>query len=258
MDRARRRPAPPGASTDRHAAARRQVRLAWRGENASLARIVAMLDGDCRPDRDWLRLAVGALRRHPEAAAVSGSTEYPRTTFEARAMGLLERSYMHVGGAGTTQHIANNGAAFRRDLYLRHPLPVDRGVFASKEQSEAMLRAGHRLLFEPKMRVVHDFYGAFDRDHRRGVGYGAISIRRRNPNLPGAWAARLGYFSVPVFFGVRLLKTCWHALRFYPQYGVRWFELPGVFVLAVKGSVQEIPGMVRAVRDETPPETLFR
>jgi hypothetical protein len=46
MDRARRRPAPPGASTDRHAAARRQVRLAWRGENASLARIVAMLDGN--------------------------------------------------------------------------------------------------------------------------------------------------------------------------------------------------------------------
>jgi hypothetical protein len=173
-------------------------------------------------------------------------------------MGLLERSYMHAGGAGTTEHIANNGAAFRRAAYLSHPLPTDRGVFASKEQSDEMLRAGYRLLFEPGMRVVHDFYNSFDYDHRRGVGYGAIHIRRRNPNLPGAWAAHLGYASVPIFFFVRLSKTCWHALRFHSHYGVRWFELPAVLLLALQGSAYEVPGMLRAVRDEPPPQTLFR
>jgi len=170
----------------------------------------------------------------------------------------LERSYVETQAAGNTVHIANNGAGFRRSIYLQHPLPTDRGVFASKEQSEAILRAGHRLLFEPGMQVEHQFHEAFDRDHRRGVGYGTISIRRRNPALPGAWAARLGYASIPIFVGVRLLKGCWNALRFYPRYGVRWFELPAVFALALKGCLREVPGMLRAVRDEPPPETLFR
>jgi hypothetical protein len=132
-------------------------------------------------------------------------------------------------------------------------LPTDHGVFASKEQSEAILRAGHRLHFEPRMRVVHDFDDAFDRDHRCGVGYGAISMRRKNPTLPGARFARLGYLSIPIFLVARLSKAYWYALRFHRRYGIRWFELPAVFVLAVRGSLREVPGMLRAVRDQPPP-----
>jgi hypothetical protein len=103
------------------------------------------------------------------------------------------------------------------------------------------------------MRVVHDFDDSFDRDHRRGVGYGAIRMRRENPRLPGARFARLGYLSIPIFLGVRLSKACWYALRFHRNYGIRWFELPAVFALAVRGSLREIPGMLRAVRGQSPP-----
>lgn len=224
---------------------------------AARSELVAILDGDCQPDPDWLRLAVQALRDDSRAAAVSGRTEYPRDTFLGRAMGLLERSYIEASGAGRTDHIANNGAAFRRSIYMRHPLPTDRGIFASREQSEAMLRDGHRLLFEPRMRVVHAFDDAFDRDHRAGIGYGAISIRRRNPALPGAWAARLGYLSIPVFLGVRFAKSCWCAMRFHARYGIRRLDLPAVFLLALRGGLREIPGMWRAVRDQPPPPTAF-
>src|SRR5206468_1308855 len=151
---------------------------------------------------------VQTLRAYPDAAVVSGRTEYPRNTFAGRAMGLLERAYVEATGTGTTTHITNHGAGFRRAIYLQHPLPTEAGVFASREQSEDMLRAGHRLIFEPRMRVVHDFDDGFDREHRSGLGYGSILIRRRNPALPGAWAARLGYVSIPMFLAVRFTKAC--------------------------------------------------
>jgi hypothetical protein len=224
---------------------------------AASSELVAILDADCRPDPDWLGLCVAALRQDPDAAAVSGRTEYPRDTFAGRAMGLLERSYIEAGGT-ETRHIANNGAGFRRSVYLQHLLPVDHGIFASKEQSEAMRRAGHRLLFEPRMRVVHEFDDAFDRDHRAGVGYGTIYMRRHNRSLPGAWASRLGYFSVPLFLAARFSKSCLYAFRFHARYGVHWYELPAVIVLAVRGSLREIRGMVRAVHDQPPPPTGFR
>jgi hypothetical protein len=64
--------------------------------------------------------------------------------------------------------------------------------------------------------------------------------------------------SVPIFFSARLLKGCWYALRFHKRYGVSWFQVPYAFVLALVGCSSEIPGMLRAVRDESPPETNFR
>lgn len=53
---------------------------------AARSEYVAMLDADCRPDPDWLGLVAGGLRKRPDAAAVSGRTEYPRTTFLGRAV----------------------------------------------------------------------------------------------------------------------------------------------------------------------------
>jgi cellulose synthase/poly-beta-1,6-N-acetylglucosamine synthase-like glycosyltransferase len=46
------------------------------GAQAASADIVALVDGDCRVARGWLRHLVTALREHPEAAVVSGRTTY--------------------------------------------------------------------------------------------------------------------------------------------------------------------------------------
>lgn len=228
------------------------------GVRAARAEIVGTLDGDCMPDPDWVRRMVEALRARPRAAAVSGRTVYAGNGFRSRAAALLERSYVEEGRDGSMRHISNNGAGFRRSVYLAHPLPTHLGVFASQVQSEAMLRAGHELLFEPRMRVTHAFYGGFDRDHRRGVGYGVIRVRTDDARLPQAWLARLGYLSIPIFFLARTVKGWRHALRYRRYFGVRRYELPAVFALAVSGCLAEIPGMLRAVRGEPPPPSRFR
>lgn len=219
--------------------------------------IVGTLDGDCAPEPDWVRVMIDALRRHPQAAAVSGRTVYAGSGFYNRAAALLERSYIEEGGP-STRHIANNGAGFRRSAYVAHPLPIDLGVFASQLQSEAMLEAGYELMFEPRMQVRHAFYPGFDRDHRVGIGYGSIRIRMDDDRPSYASMARLGYLSVGIFFAARMLKGWLNAARYRRVYGVRWYELPGVFALGIVGSAMEIPGMVRAVRGQPPPPTKFR
>lgn len=238
--------------------ARNSYELRNDGVREARCELVGTLDADCVPDPDWVRVMVEALRRNPEVAAVSGRTFYAGTGFRSRAAALLERSYIEEGTRVRMRHIANNGAGFRRSLYLAHPLPIDLGIFASQVQSEAMMEAGHELMFEPRMRVTHQFYAAFDSDHRAGAGYGAIRIRMDDHRPVHARLARLGYLSLPIFFFGRLLKQCLQAVRYRRVYGVRWYELPGVFVLAVAGSLMEVPGMLRAVRGEPPPHTSFR
>jgi len=228
------------------------------GVREARTEIVGTLDGDCAPDRDWVRMMIDALRQHPKAAAVSGRTVYAGDGFYSRAAALLERSYIEVGQTGPMRHIANNGAGFRRSAYVDHPLPTDLGVFASQLQSEALMDAGYELRFEPRMRVTHAFYPAFDRDHRAGIGYGVLRIRIQDGRLRYAPLARWGYLSVPIFFLGRLFKAWVNAALYRHEYGVRWYELPGVFALGIAGSTMEVPGMLRAVRHGPPPETGFR
>jgi hypothetical protein len=228
------------------------------GVRAASCEIVATIDGDCAADPDFVRLLIDSLRAHPNAAAVSGRTVYSGTGFYNRAAALLERSYVEEGRRGPMRHITNNGSGFRRSVYLAHPLRTDVGVFASQLQSAAMLRAGYDLLFEPRMRVTHAFYPSFDRDHRRGCGYGAIRIRLEDRALPYASLAHLGPLSVPIFFCGRLTKGWLQALRHWRTYEVRWYELPAVLVLAVMGCLEEIPGLWRAAVGQPPPTTNFR
>jgi hypothetical protein len=228
------------------------------GVRAAACDIVGTIDGDCAPSPDWVRHMVAALRTHPRAAAVSGRTIYDGDSFESRASSLLERGYIEEGGRGPTRHIANNGAGFRRTAYLAHPLPTGLGVFASQLQAEAMMRAGYELLFEPRMQVTHAYYPTFAADHRRGIGYGTLRIRLESDQVPYARLARLGYLSVAIFFLARLGKGWARTLRDWRGYGIRWYEVPRVLLLAITGCVNELPGMLRAVRGQPPPETGFR
>jgi hypothetical protein len=93
-------------------------------------------------------------------------------------------------------------------------------------QSEAILRGGGHLLFEPRMRVIHDFEGwAMERDIRRNIGYGTIITRLRDRAMPYAWLARPGPLSIPLFALAKTLDNWWDCLRCGLHYGVRWHEL---------------------------------
>ena len=229
------------------------------GVRRASAGIVALIDADCVPDRAWLRRLVEALRRQPDAAAVSGRTVYAGRSLTERVLALLSRSYLDPGRAGATRFISNNNAGFRRSVLRMHPLPVDAGPFAARLQSQAVLRGGGRLLFEPGMRVVHEFEGwPLEADIRRNLGYSAVLTRLRDGSLPHAWLTRLGYASIPLFFGGKIVDSFWNCIRCAPLYGVRRFELAAAFAFAVVVHAMEIPGMVAAFRGRKLAATGYR
>ena len=221
------------------------------GVRVARAPLVALLDADCRPAPGWLNAGIEAMRRYPHAGAVSGRTRYGADSLMARAMALLARSYVEGDATGRTIHISNNNAVFRRDVFLRYPLPEDCCVFASNLQSEPMRRAGVRMMFEPRMEVVHAYDGwPTELEMRKSLGYGVIATRLASPDTRYSRLLRLGLASIPIAIAGRVLNSCRLAVRNAAVYGVRWFELPAVAVLALAACMMEAPGMLRAVRGQ--------
>jgi hypothetical protein len=215
--------------------------------SAASGPLVALLDGDCAPAAGWLRAAVDAMRRHPDAAAVSGRTLYANKGFSHRALATLSRSFLDPGRPGRTRFISSNNSIFRRDVLVAHPLPAFARPLAARLQTEAIRLAGGALYFEPGMRVMHRFEGwPMERRIRRHVGYRAIRIRQLNPRVPHAWMVHLGLLSIPLILAARTLDSWWDCVRAGRHYGLRWFELPAAFATAVAVHLLEIGGMVSA------------
>ena len=199
------------------------------------------------------------MRKNPDAVAVSGRTEYPGNRLSHRLLALLSRSYLDPGRAAGTRFISNNNMGFRREAFLACPLPTDAGPFASRIQSEAILRGGGELLFEPRMRVIHDFEGwPMEADIRRNIGYGTVATRLRDRLQPYAWLTHLGYASIPLFAAGKTLSAFWVCIRCARHYRVRWYELPAALFVAVIVNIMEIPGMVTAFRGKQIRRTAYR
>jgi len=226
---------------------------------AARADLVALVDADCAPEPDWLRHLVAALRADSIAAAVSGRTLYAGTGLVERSLAMLARSYLDAGRAAPIRFIGSNAVGFRRSLLLEYPLDDDAGAFSSRLQSEAMLRNGHRLLFEPKMVVVHEFEGwAMERDIRRNKGFAVVSTRLIDRKQPFAWITRLGLGAVPAILVGNTVLSLRDCLRCWRHYGLRAFELPVALALAPVVSLLEVPGVVAALRGRPLGTTAYR
>ncbi len=220
---------------------------------------LAIVDADCIPQRSWLRVLRAAMAEHPDVAAVSAKTMYPGRSRMERVLGLLSRSYLDPGRRGPTRFISGNAACFRREVYCRHPLPVGFGAFASRIQSEAFLRDGATLLFDPELVVVHDFEGwPMERDIRRNHGYSTVITRLRDDRLPYSRLVRAGVIAIPFIVGGKTLDSVRDCLRCYRQYNVKTYELPLALALTVVTHLLEIPGMLAAYRNQTMGATAYR
>jgi hypothetical protein len=178
---------------------------------------------------------------------VSGRTVYPSDRLTFRILGVLSRAYLDPGKAGPTGFVSGNNAVYRRDALIAHPLPPMRRAMAARLQTEAIRLAGGGLRFEPAMHVVHRFDGwPMERRIRRHVGYRAVRLRQLEPRTAHAWMVRLGPASLPTMLAARVLESWWTCLRAGRHYGLRWWELPAAFAVAVGVHLFEIGGMREA------------
>ena len=229
------------------------------GARQALAPLLAVLDADCEPAPDWLRQTVDVLRRHPEAAAVSGVVTYPGRSRLERLLGLLDRAYLNKPTTDDTDSLNNNSTGFRRDALLNDPLPDGTGPFFNKLYAQQIIRRGHRVLFEPRMRATHDFEGwSMEGDVRRNIGFATIAMRHADRQMPGAWLVRLGHVAIPAIVLGKIGLSLWTAARFAGDYGVAWYEVPLAWALAPVIHCREVPGMVAALRGDSLHETAYR
>jgi len=229
------------------------------GARRAQAPLLAVLDADCEPAPDWLRHVVNVMRRHPEAAAVNGTVTYAGRSRLERLLSLLDRSFLNQPTTGDTDSLTPSSTGFRRDVLLDHPLPDGNGPFFNKLYAQQLIRRGHRVLFEPKMRATHDFEGwPFEVDLRRNVGFATIAMRLADREMPGAWLVRLRHAAIPVFVLGKIGLNLWTAARFARVHGVSWYEVPLAWALAPVLRCMEVPGMVAALRGDTIGKTAFR
>lgn len=220
---------------------------------------LAIVDADCIPQRSWLRVLRAVIAERPEAAAISAKTLYLGRSRTERVLGLLSRSYLDPGRRGPTRFISGNAACFRREVYRRHPLPVDLGPFASRIQSEAFLRDGATLLFDPGLVVIHEYEGwSMECDIRRNHGYSTVITRLRDARLPYARLIRLGAMAIPLIVAGKMVDSVRACLRCFRQYQVKPYEIPLTLVLTMVTHVLEIPGMLAAYRGHTVGTTAYR
>lgn len=220
---------------------------------------LAIVDTDCLPQRSWLKLLRAAISQHPDVAAISAKTLYPGRSRKERLLGLLSRSYLDPGRRGPTRFISGNAACFRRECYLRHPLPLGLGAFASRIQSEAFLRDGGTLLFDPALVVIHDFEGwAMERDIRRNHGYGTVITRLSDKRLPYARLIRVGILAIPLIVTGKTFDTLRDCFRCFRHYNVKTYELPLALAFTIVTHILEIPGMLAAYRGQCIGVTAWR
>lgn len=211
--------------------------------------IVALIDSDCVPHRDWLAHLVRAFRENPETDVVSGRTLYDAEGIMPNIQALLDRSYVERRQAAPTQRISNNNAAYRRGVMQEYPLQNVLGPFGSHLQSAAILRDGGKLRFEPGMCVYHAFGGwEMAKSARVSQGFAMVRMRQVDSEASHPWMATLGFAAIPATFAMSTIDSWRRSLLYHKHYGVTWYQLPVAFALAVAFHLIEIRGMVQALR----------
>lgn len=220
---------------------------------------VAIVDTDCIPQKSFLKVLRTTIAQHPDVAAISAKTLYPGRSRMERLLSLLSRSYLDPGRRGLTRFISGNAACYRRQFYQDYPLPVGLGAFASRLQSEAILRDGGTLLFDPGLVVIHDFEGwSMECDIRRNYGYGTVITRLRDNRLPYARLIRAGILAIPLIVAGKTFDTIRDCFRCFQQYNVKTYELPLALAITIVTQFLEIPGMLAAYRGKGLGATAWR
>jgi glycosyltransferase involved in cell wall biosynthesis len=223
------------------------------GAQAARGAVVALLDGDCQPDVEWVERLVASLG--PGVAAVGGRTRYASSgTPLANTLAVPDFGYVVGDDSGAASGFNINNVAFRREVLLEHPLDArlrrNGGCYLLYHQLRA---AGERVDYEPRAIVVHgvgDIRGTeFLRKHF-ARGFDGVSVYRLDDEGALRGSALLRRFGPAALVPItaRRIALDWVRLaRKRRQIGITAVSLPYFAMVAVALRLVEFGGMVAAV-----------
>jgi hypothetical protein len=220
------------------------------GAAAANGKFVAFVDSDCVPDQDWLEKIVAPFT--PEVSAVGGRTRYAGDSPLARVLSVPDFGYILAERDGSGSGFNFSNVAFRRDVFLSHPLDSrlhrDGGCYLLYHQ---LIAEGARVLNEPRAIVHHGFdpgLRALIRKHyQRGyAGVLAYRVDDRQVFAGTGLYRRLGAISLFPITVRRTLRDWLRMLRHRRQIGISRSKLPFFCCLAATTRTIELAGGLAA------------
>lgn len=220
------------------------------GAAAANGKFVAFVDSDCVPDQDWLENILAPFT--PAVSAVGGRTRYASDSPLARALSVPDFGYILAERDGSGSGFNFSNVAFRRDVFLSHPLDLrlhrDGGCYLLYHQ---LIAEGARVLNEPRAIVHHGFdpglRGMIRKHYQRGyAGVLAYRLDDRQVLRGTGLYRRLGAISLfPITFR-RTLRDWMRIFRHRRQIGISRQKLPFFCCLAVTTRTIELAGGLAA------------
>lgn len=205
---------------------------------------IAVLESDCIPGKNWLRLLLAPVINDGYVIS-SGRTYYGEETSYKRIMNLLHRSWYDHGKSCETEYISNNGAIYTREILESFPYPQAVTPFLSAQiRNEKIYQAGHRCYYEREVLMKHAIGGLpFIWDLQRNKGHQRMSSY-----------SRVGLSSIPRILISKLRENI-RLCALHGQQYLKWYDWPmlvfylffslipfTVGMVDAKKEVQKIPG----------------
>jgi len=205
------------------------------GIDAASGDLVAFTDADCIADPDWLRNITDRLAQH--GTSVVGGQILHRGGFWRRMIGISDFGGFQTPDRKEVHNIPTCNMGIRHTVFAEVTFDPRLAIGGDAVFCNQLRRRGHRLLYDPAIRVVHepDATGRefFRRAYRYGKGY--IHIRTVDPTLPYGRSLRFGLPGIVCITLGRTLLDWYRLLRDRRVCGVRIVEiLPAAAVLLLK------------------------
>ena len=220
------------------------------GSRAATGSIIALLDGDCEPQPDWLEVLVSRFDEGVDV--VAGCTRYSGDSLLGRTFSVPD--FANVGGEadGSATGILVNNVAFRREVFLTHPLDErirrNGGCYLLYHQ----LRADQvKIVYEPRARAAHglDIGGlGFVRKHF-DRGFDGVSVYRFDDRgvLRGtSWYRRIGGLALFPITARRIALDWMRLVRKRRQIGISSLSVPYYAAVALGMRLIELAGGLTA------------
>jgi len=197
---------------------------------------IAVLESDCVPSENWLRLLLAAMETG-EYAAASGRTFYGEETAFRRVMNLFHRSYDDPGRSDVTQLVSNNGAIYKKEILAKYPYPDAATPFESAERrNNDMRKDGQRFYYEREVTMQHAIGGlGFVWDYQRNKGHQLMAIHKRR--------------NILALYIKKLTVDLKHIFRLGGLY-LKWYDWPIVPVIIVLDIIPFFRGAIEAIQNK--------
>lgn len=169
------------------------------GVKVATGDIVAFVDSDCAPARDWVAIVVRELAKAPpEVAGVQGITVLS-DGFLSRELSSFFYGTRATGDDRHSARLLTDNCALRREIAQR--FPFENASFSTVTDSlllKQLTRAGYRILLCEEIRMIHSYPDSmWDRlrwvlMRAYGVGYYMVKARQLSRDLPGSALVRWG------------------------------------------------------------------